>query len=43
MKPESSAFLDQAGVMLTRADRMLSAGLNEDAARAAYLACFHVA
>lgn len=29
--------------MLARADRMLSVGLNEDAARAACLACFHVA
>jgi uncharacterized protein (UPF0332 family) len=43
MKIESAAFLDQADVILTRADRMLSAGLNEDAARAAYLACFHLA
>jgi uncharacterized protein (UPF0332 family) len=43
MKIESAAFLDQADVMLTRAECMLSVGLNEDAARAAYLACFHVA
>jgi uncharacterized protein (UPF0332 family) len=43
MKAESAAFLDQAGVMLGRAERMLLAGLNEDAARAAYLACFHLA
>jgi uncharacterized protein (UPF0332 family) len=43
MKDESVAFLGQADVVLGRAERMLSAGLNEDAARAAYLACFHVA
>ena len=43
MKIKSAAFLDQADVMLTRAERMLSVGLNEDAARATYLACFHVA
>lgn len=43
MTPESTAFLDQANIMLARADRMLSAGLNEDAARAGYLACYHVA
>ena len=43
MKIQSAAFLDQADVMLTRAERMLSVGLNEEAARAAYLACFHVA
>ena len=43
MKAESVAFLDQAGIVLARADLMLSVGLNEDAARAAYLACFHVA
>ncbi len=43
MKTESAAFLDQADIVLARADRMLSVGLNEDAARAAYLACFHVA
>ncbi len=43
MKAESAAFLDQAGIVLVRADRMLSVGLNEDTARAACLACFHVA
>ena len=44
MKPESAAFLQQqADIMLKRADLMLSVGLNEDAAREAYLACFHVA
>ena len=43
MKPESAAFIDQAEIVLSRADRMLSVGLNEDAARAGYLACFHMA
>jgi uncharacterized protein (UPF0332 family) len=43
MKAESAAFLKQAEIVLARADRMLSAKLHEDAARAAYLACFHVA
>ncbi len=43
MRPESSAVLRQADVMLGRADLMLSVGLNEDAAREAYMACFHVA
>ena len=43
MKIDSAALLDQADVMLTRPERMLSVGLDEDAARAAYLACFHVA
>jgi hypothetical protein len=35
MKTESAAFLDQADIVLARADRILSVGLNEDAARAA--------
>ena len=43
MKPESSKFVEQANVVLARADLMLTVGLNEDAARAAYLASFHVA
>lgn len=43
MTPESAAFLDQARIMLARAERMLSVGLKEDAARACYLACYHVA
>jgi uncharacterized protein (UPF0332 family) len=43
MKAESAAFLDQADIMLGRADLMLSVSLNEDAAREGYLACFHVA
>jgi len=43
MKPESAAFIGQAEIMLVRADRMLSVGLNEDAAPTGYLACFHIA
>jgi uncharacterized protein (UPF0332 family) len=43
MKPQSAKFVEQASIVLDRADRMLAAALNEDAARAAYLACFHVA
>jgi uncharacterized protein (UPF0332 family) len=43
MKPESAKFVDQANIVLARADLMLTVSLNEDAARAAYLASFHVA
>jgi uncharacterized protein (UPF0332 family) len=43
MKPESARFVEQANIILARADIMLKAGLNEDAAREAYLASFHVA
>ena len=43
MKPESARFVEQANIVLGRADIMLSVGLNEDAAREAYLASFHVA
>ena len=43
MKAESTAFVSQADVLLARAALMLSVGLNEDAARETYLACFHVA
>ena len=43
MKPESAKFVEQANIVLARADVMLDVGLNEDAARAAYLASFHVA
>ena len=42
MKPESAKSVEQANIVLARADIMLSAGLNEDAARQAYLASFHV-
>jgi uncharacterized protein (UPF0332 family) len=43
MKPESAKFVEQANIVLARADVMLSVGLNEDAAREAYLASFHMA
>jgi uncharacterized protein (UPF0332 family) len=43
LKAESAKFVDQANIMLERARIMLTVNLNEDAARAAYLACFHVA
>lgn len=43
MKPESDRFIDQANIIIGRADLMLTVGLNEDAARSAYLACFHIA
>ena len=43
MKPEAAKFIDQANIVLARADLMLTVSLNEDAARAAYLASFHVA
>lgn len=43
MKPEAAKFVEQAEIVLARAATMLSVGLNEDAARAAYMACFHVA
>ena len=42
MKPEAAKFIDQANIVLARADLMLTVSLNEDAARAAYLASFHV-
>lgn len=50
MKPESARFIEharivlaRADIVLARADIMLAAGLNEDAAREAYLTSFHVA
>lgn len=43
MKPEAAQFLDIARNMLTRCQRMLAAGLIEDAGRAAYLGAFHAA
>lgn len=43
MKPETTEFVDQAHRLIGRADRMLAVRLNEDAARTAYLACFHIA
>ncbi len=43
MKPETARFVEFARNMLGRADQMCSIHLNDDAGRAAYLACFHVA
>ncbi len=43
MTPEAAQFIQHANTVLERADVMLSAGLNEDAARTAYLASFHMA
>jgi uncharacterized protein (UPF0332 family) len=43
MKPESQQFIDKANVILLRGAIMLKSGLNEDAARSAYMASFHVA
>jgi uncharacterized protein (UPF0332 family) len=43
MRPESVKFIEQANIVLVRADIMLNVSLNEDAARLAYLASFHVA
>ncbi|HTI82141.1 MAG TPA: HEPN domain-containing protein [Acetobacteraceae bacterium] len=43
MKPEAVRFIEQANIMLDRARIMLTVDLNEDAAPAAYLACFHAA
>lgn len=43
MKTASAAFVKQANIVLERAEIMLRAGLNEDAARAAYMSGFHIA
>jgi uncharacterized protein (UPF0332 family) len=43
MNPETIQYINQANKIIIRADLMLSIGLNEDAARAAYIASFHVA
>jgi uncharacterized protein (UPF0332 family) len=43
MKPETAQFVDFDRDMLRRASRMSSIDLNDDAGRATYLACFHVA
>jgi uncharacterized protein (UPF0332 family) len=43
VSPEATVFVEHANTILARANVMLNAGLNEDAARAAYLAAFHVA
>ena len=43
MKPESKDFHDKAMRKLQRAQRMIKLDLPEDAARTAYIACFHLA
>jgi uncharacterized protein (UPF0332 family) len=43
VKPETARFVEFARDMLNRAGQMCSIHLNDDAGRAAYLACFHVA
>ena len=43
MKPETAQLIEFARDMLRRASQMFSIHLNDDASRAAYLACFHVA
>ena len=43
MKPESAKFVEQANIVLARADIMLSVGLSKGAARQTYFASFHVA
>jgi uncharacterized protein (UPF0332 family) len=43
VKPETAQFVEFARDMLSRAGRMASVDLYDDAGRAAYLVCFHVA
>jgi uncharacterized protein (UPF0332 family) len=43
VKPETVQFVEFARDMLRRAGHMSAIQLNDDAGRAAYLACFHVA
>lgn len=43
MKPETVQFIGYARRLLADADKMLDSGLDEHAARTAYLACFHTA
>ena len=43
MKVEAEKFLREAHRCASRADRMLTIQLNDDAGRAAYMACFHAA
>ncbi len=43
MTPESTRFIDQANIVIARAELMLTVKLNEDAARSADLASFPVA
>jgi uncharacterized protein (UPF0332 family) len=43
VKPQAAAFLEKSRELLEHAETMLTAGLNEDAGRTAYLAGFHAA
>ncbi len=43
MKPETAEFIAYAIKLLGDADKMLDTGLDDHAARTAYLACFHMA
>jgi uncharacterized protein (UPF0332 family) len=43
VKPETAEFIAYAIKLLGDADKMLDTGLDDHAARTAYLACFHVA
>lgn len=43
MTPEAASFLEKAKKLLAHADTMLTADLNDDAGRTAYLAGFHAA
>jgi uncharacterized protein (UPF0332 family) len=43
VKPETTKFVEFARDMLRRASQMSSIHLYDDAGRAAYLTCFHVA
>jgi uncharacterized protein (UPF0332 family) len=43
MKPQTGAFLDKARELLQQADTVMGVGLNEAAARTAYLAAVHAA
>lgn len=43
MKPETEAYIAHARVCVGRSRLMLTVSLDQDAARAAYLVCFHAA
>jgi uncharacterized protein (UPF0332 family) len=43
MKPQTGAYLDKARELLQQADTVMSVGLNEAAARTAYMAALHAA
>ena len=43
MKRETAKLIEQAQICIARGEIMLTVDLNEDAGRAAYLACLHAA